>query len=341
MRLFLQTCGSIMVFTRLIFTVVYLCPAINTARGATVTVAAFLPGGHTRNLIVNGNCPTCCSHARLRSTTHEIPFRPSSLLQSRRSDTSLLASRQPSPPPESWQTKVINTVTNDSKRSVLFSISSIMAGATLGPFLDTYHSNFGVLQYNSPFSLQLWSANQNIPALVTTWWVPYLFGLAGFIIGWLYILLDSLFISPSSPISSPKPSPTMGYSPPIILIGVSFFTFQYWLSGILYSYNIDRTIIFAIMSVCSYIGFTKLDNTKSGLITSIATAVGGPLIEVGLISLLAGNINGYHYTDAGETGFFPLWVVPVYFLGGPANGNLARGTWDALGSSAENEDNGE
>ena len=62
----------------------------------------------------------------------------------------------------------------------------------------------------------------------------------------------------------------------------------------------------------------------------MATAIGGPLIEVGLISTLAGTNGGYHYTDGGETGFFPLWIVPVYFLGGPANGNLAFGFWNAL-----------
>ena len=52
-----------------------------------------------------------------------------------------------------------------------------------------------------------------------------------------------------------------------------------------------------------------------------------------MISLLTDSIGGfgYHYTDIGETGFFPLWIVPVYFLGGPANGNLARGVWDSLG----------
>uniref|UniRef100_A0A7S0CDY7 Uncharacterized protein n=1 Tax=Proboscia inermis TaxID=420281 RepID=A0A7S0CDY7_9STRA len=32
----------------------------------------------------------------------------------------------------------------------------------------------------------------------------------------------------------------------------------------------------------------------------------------------------------GETGFFSLWIIPVYFLGGPANGNLARGIWNGL-----------
>ena len=229
----------------------------------------------------------------------------------------------------SWTNKIITTITNDPKQSLLFSISSTAAGAILGPFLDTYHSLFGVLQYDYPFTMQLWSYNQNIPALVTTWWVPYLFGLAGFLIGWLYILLDALTgIDQKAQRTTP-----MGYSPPIISIGIAIFTFQYWSSGILSSYNIDRSIIFVVMSVYAYYGFVKLDNTKSGFMTSLATAIGGPLIEVGLISYLTDSIGGYHYIDSGETGFFPLWIVPVYFLGGPANGNLARGIWEALGSS--------
>ena len=90
------------------------------------------------------------------------------------------------------------------------------------------------------------------------------------------------------------------------------------------------------MSVLAAGGFIALDGTISGLITSLATAIGGPLVEVGLISLLP-EPWGYHYNDAGETGFFPLWIVPVYFLGGPANGNLARSFWNALGSKDKNK----
>ena len=71
------------------------------------------------------------------------------------------------------------------------------------------------------------------------------------------------------------------------------------------------------MSVLAGAGFIAFDRTKSGFISSAATAVGGPLIEVGLISWFASpNTNeifskwGYHYTDSGELGFFPLWIVP-------------------------------
>jgi len=59
--------------------------------------------------------------------------------------------------------------------------------------------------------------------------------------------------------------------------------------------------------------------------------VGGPLIEIGLLTALRDG--GYHYTDSGEFGFFPLWIAPVYFLGGPAVGNLGRGFWKMLSSN--------
>jgi hypothetical protein len=220
---------------------------------------------------------------------------------------------------ESPRKSPLDKITKNPTQSLLFSLSQTTAGALLGPFLDSYHSANGVLQYDSPFTAQLWSTS-SIPALTTTWWVPPLFGLAGFLIGWLYILLDDFF-----------GEGVRGVSVPVILSGISFFTFQYWFSGILYAYDVDRGVILGVMSILAFIGFGQLDGTKSGLVTSLATAVGGPLIEVGLITFLAGSNGGYHYADPGETGFFPLWIVPVYFLGGPANGNLARGVWNGLG----------
>ena len=208
-------------------------------------------------------------------------------------------------------------------RRVKFSVIMTLSGAILGPFLDSYHSAFGVLQYDSPIGAVLWGS-ADYPALTTTWWVPPLFGVAGFLIGWLYILLDDRLETPTT-----KRLPSV----PKILIGISFFTLQYWLSGVFYSSGImDRTTIFNIMSVLATAGYGLLDGTVAGGITSAATAVGGPLIEMGLIgnlnTLVAGS--GYQYTDLGETGFFPLWIAPIYFLGGPAVGNLARGVMAAL-----------
>jgi hypothetical protein len=154
--------------------------------------------------------------------------------------------------------------------------------------------------------------------------------LAGFLIGWLYVLGDTIMLQQRPPqrdivVDNAKTNPSI----PTIFLGISLFTFQYWLSGVMFATHLDRTLIFTIMSAVAATGYWTLDGTVTGFITSTATALGGPLIEVFLLSTLTGH-GGYHYTDPGETGFFPLWIVPVYFLGGPAVGNLARGFWHHL-----------
>lgn len=221
--------------------------------------------------------------------------------------------------------KLTSLVASSPRRSALFSLLMALSGAALGPFLDSFHSAFGVLQYNTPITAQLWGSVDN-PALITSWWVPELFGLAGFLIGWLYVWDTALY-------GKPLPTP----SPPKICLGISFFTLQYWLSGVLFQAGVDRVTILNVMSLSAVVGFAGLDQTLSGFLTSAATAIGGPLIEVGLIHLTVTGVfvDGYHYMDPGETGFFPLWIVPVYFLGGPANGNLARGYWSWLSEEKE------
>jgi len=210
-------------------------------------------------------------------------------------------------------------------RTLSFSVVMAFCGATLGPFLDSFHSAFGVLQYDEPITVTLWGSASN-PALITAWWVPLLFGVAGWLIGWLYIVLDAVAGN------NTHPNPTKPSSPKILL-GISLFTFQYWLSGVLVATElVDRTSILNIMSLYAAVGFVALDGSLAGFITSAATGIGGPLIEVGLLSMSKSGFmpGGYHYNDTGETGFFPLWILPVYFLGGPAVGNLARGFWTAL-----------
>eukprot|EP00980_Cylindrotheca_fusiformis_P003183 scaffold721_cov131-Cylindrotheca_fusiformis.AAC.73 len=221
-------------------------------------------------------------------------------------------------------------IIEDPKRSIYFSFQMTACGASLGPFLDAYHSAFGVLRYDNPLTVTLWGT-EDYPALTTAWWVPELFGLAGFIIGWLYIVLDDAL-----KIQQERKEP----SPSKVLIGISIFTLQYWLSGFLYNAQVDRSTILNIMSVVAAGGFALFDRTLSGLIASTATGLGGPLIEVGLLWLAAhGHLaDGYRYNDLGETGVFPLWIIPVYFLGGPANGNLARCFWNALTNAKKSEE---
>mmetsp|Transcript_10050 Transcript_10050/g.28160 ORF Transcript_10050/g.28160 Transcript_10050/m.28160 type:complete len:435 (-) Transcript_10050:625-1929(-) len=232
---------------------------------------------------------------------------------------------QPPPTaPTGALTRASQLITADPSKSLLFSATMTVCGAALGPFLDSYHSLFGVLSYEDPITARLWgsgsAATPDLPALVTAWWVPELFGLAGFIIGWLYVLLDEALQTPAV-----RKHPSW----PLILVGISFFTLQYWLSGVLFANRVDRATILNVMSLLAAGGFAALDLTEAGWWTSLATAVGGPAIEIGLIIALVG-FGGYHYNDLGETGYFPLWIVPVYFLGGPAVGNLARGVWQVL-----------
>eukprot|EP00956_Cyclotella_meneghiniana_P016575 scaffold26232_cov76-Cyclotella_meneghiniana.AAC.3 len=227
---------------------------------------------------------------------------------------------------------LFDTISTNPSKSVYFSFLMTICGASLGPFLDSYHSLFGVLTYDTPLVFPLIGtindSDQALLTCVTTYWVPPLFGLAGFLIGWLYVLFDAMKIGQDTTYS--VKSDPLDPSVAKVLSGISYFTFQYWLSGLLFAHGIDRTIILVLMSALATGGFIALDGTIPGLITSAATAIGGPLIEVGLISLLPEPL-GYHYNDPGETGVFPLWIVPVYFLGGPANGNLARTFWQLLG----------
>lgn len=233
---------------------------------------------------------------------------------------------------DSFLQRMTNKIKDNPSQSISFSVAMSIAGAMLGPFLDSYHSAFGVLLYKQPIGAVLWGSTQ-YPALTTTWWVPELFGLAGFIIGWLYILLDAALESEKNVISKQP-------QPPRIFVAISLFTLQYWLSGALYQGGVDRTTILNVMSVIAAAGFVALDSTLTGFIASAATAVSGPLIEAGLLTLskMGLLVAGYRYTDLGETGFFPLWILPVYFLGGPAVGLLARGIWNALAAAVDTQE---
>ena len=104
-------------------------------------------------------------------------------------------------------------------------------------------------------------------------------------------------------------------------VTISAFTFQYWLSGALFSSGLDDGSILKIMTALASLGFFVFDGTLTGLVVSAATAVGGPLIEYFLIN----TTDQYHYAHTEFMGSFPLWILPVYALGGPAVGNLARG----------------
>lgn len=69
------------------------------------------------------------------------------------------------------------------------------------------------------------------------------------------------------------------------------------------------------------------DNTRAGLVVSSLTAIGGPMIEVGLLNFPGWDLYAYAYPDLLG---IPSWIAAVYFCGGPAVGNLARLVFNAM-----------
>mmetsp|Transcript_6156 Transcript_6156/g.18599 ORF Transcript_6156/g.18599 Transcript_6156/m.18599 type:complete len:259 (+) Transcript_6156:84-860(+) len=174
-----------------------------------------------------------------------------------------------------------------------------ISGALLGPLLDNYHSTFGALQYNHPVEFA---------GVTTTWWTPLLFALAGFIIGNGVIIVDQTLPPPDTEISVPK-----------VLITIAAFAGQYYLSGLLYALGLPNGLILVWMSITATAIWYAFDASVAGAILGGLTAVGGPAIELVLI-----NIFGlYSYANPDWAGI-PLWILPIYFAGGPAVGNLSR-----------------
>mmetsp|Transcript_38074 Transcript_38074/g.50166 ORF Transcript_38074/g.50166 Transcript_38074/m.50166 type:complete len:317 (+) Transcript_38074:43-993(+) len=181
-----------------------------------------------------------------------------------------------------------------------------LAGGALGPWLDGQHGAFGVLNYHQPFNI----IAGEMTILKTALWVPPLFGVAGFLIGGLYPLLDYIFSTDNQ-----KMKPSM----PKVLYGISFFAAQYYLSGLLTFAGADLLDIHIILAILAAIGFMAFDFSLAGFLISFLTAIGGPLIEIALIN----QFGLYDYTHADFYGI-DSWIPWVYFMGGPAVGNLSR-----------------
>ena len=180
-------------------------------------------------------------------------------------------------------------------------IKLAVSGALLGPCHDNYHSAFGVLKYNAaavPLTLTV-GGNE---LLHTAAFVPPLFGFAAVLIGGLYVLLDQLL---DTPVDARSPSP------PAVLCGISFFTGQYWLSGLLAgpyaAAGLPLAATHAVLLVTGLLSWQLFDRTRTGFAVGLMTAVGGTVIEMGLINFLG----LYNYLAAdllGVDSWIP-WVV--------------------------------
>lgn len=118
--------------------------------------------------------------------------------------------------------------------------------------------------------------------------------------------------------------------------GVVAFAAQYWCSGALevplagVEVGGIRTLDLLLFST-AMLHWRVFDNTPQGFLWGLATAVGGPLIEIALI-----HAGLYSYTNPDWLGI-PFWIPWVYFCGAPANANLGRFLAKRFGSGGGRE----
>lgn len=168
---------------------------------------------------------------------------------------------------------------------------------------------FGVLEYNAigkPIQVILGGHT----VLKTASWVPLLFGFAGFLMSGIVLIADNILKTREE---------TMTPSWPKVLYGISLFSGQYYLSGLLSHASMSSSSIDDIMKIIAFLGFIILDRSRAGLFLAVSTAIGGPLAEIFLINYP----HLYQYTTSDLYGI-PIWIPWIYFLGAPAVGNLAR-----------------
>lgn len=81
------------------------------------------------------------------------------------------------------------------------------------------------------------------------------------------------------------PAPQRSPSPPKVLYGIAYFASQYWLSGLLAGgYGLPLIVTHTLLLATGILSWSIFDGTKTGFAVGLMTAVGGTLIEIGLIN---------------------------------------------------------
>eukprot|EP00600_Ochromonadales_sp_CCMP1393_P002916 CAMPEP_0174977306 /NCGR_PEP_ID=MMETSP0004_2-20121128/13531_1 /TAXON_ID=420556 /ORGANISM="Ochromonas sp., Strain CCMP1393" /LENGTH=152 /DNA_ID=CAMNT_0016228465 /DNA_START=145 /DNA_END=600 /DNA_ORIENTATION=- len=140
-------------------------------------------------------------------------------------------------------------VSDAADKASLIKTSGFMfaISAPLGTFLDNYHGLFGVLSYENngiPLTCQL-SFDGSL-FLKSAIWVPVVFGMAGIVMSLIVILLDFKFDT-----TDEKRLPSW----PTTFYAISFFSFQYYLSGLLDNQLISNPSIHVILAVMAILGY--------------------------------------------------------------------------------------
>lgn len=165
-----------------------------------------------------------------------------------------------------------------------------LLGATLGAGLDGIHTHFGATAYTSPLIWQM------------AWWTPLLFG-GAFAIGMLRPILDRRF-------GRRSPRPTL----PSVLLGMGLFIVAYASSVLPLPWPLTAALLTAFFAV----GWLLCDRSPIGLAIALVAAVGGPAVEMFLIS--RGTFMHLHpvlYTVSG-------WLPCLYLCAAVGLTTLAR-----------------
>lgn len=196
------------------------------------------------------------------------------------------------------------------KTQAIVTTSSIV----LGPLLDNYHCLFQTLAYAHPVRLSV-SIGWLHPHICTSVLTPPLFALAGFIIasGTLYL--------PTLGVDSSKQSDRSYCDTPHAFATIASFSALYYLSATLPLLGVGDNMTAVLLCVLAAFHWRLLDGSVSGLLMSFATAIGGPVCEAVMIAF------GWHAYAHAQIWGFPFLIVPVYFAGGSAVGNLTRAVY--------------
>lgn len=281
---------------------------------------------------------SCCQSTALQTSraikANTLPFNRRK--QSRRTPNQWSPTDQPTPIVGSLQKKPSNQETpgqDDNPGSWLPELALAMgaASAVLGPVCDNFHSQFFVLRYADPIRIDL-SLPQSVLNVTfeTTWWTPLLFAVAGVILGLAHPLLDDA-------LEGGRKKGNLSWT--WVLIGISVFVEQYWMSAVLEAPLLGIEVLphvpalDAILCLTAVTTWAVFDGSRQGIFMAILTAVAGPAVEYVLIT--QGHL--YSYSHPQILGVLPSWIGWTYFAGAPAVGNLGRKAAAVLKSRAVTE----
>lgn len=169
-------------------------------------------------------------------------------------------------------------------------VGLVLAGAALGTVLDLVHVATATTRYHEPALLGL------------AWWSPLLFAGAALAIGRSHTAVDTLF--------GRRPSPDTRH----VALGLAALLGLWVASGLMKGPRVATPLL----AVASLVVWWRLEGTALGLALAFATAAGGVLVEVTLVSSGA-----FSYVDP-DAGRVASWLPWLYVAASVAVGNLAR-----------------